>query len=141
MFKPRKLKKEKIGIRDPEIIECPSHRAFIRRHACAIEGKDGHICDGPIECAHARNGTDGGGAQKPSDFWCLPLCQAAHRIQHAKGETTFEAMFKISMKAVARIFAAQSPHKHRWLSIGRDPAKEGTDIAPRVYSTVERKVG
>lgn len=137
-IKPKK--KERMNLREPSVIECQGHRQWIRGRACALASLPGHQCSGPIECMHVRSGTDGGGAQKPSDFWCFPGCKfGCHLPQTVEGEPAFERLHKISMKALARQYAAQSPHKHKWLDLGRDPAKEGTDIAPRVYSTVERK--
>lgn len=141
MFRPniKPKAKERMGIREPTVIECQGHRQWIRGRGCAFTNMPGHICSGPIECMHVRGGTDGGGSQKPSDFWTFPGCKfGTHLEQTVDGEKAFELRHKISMKALARQYAAQSPHRHKWLDLGRDPAKEGTDITPRVYSTVER---
>lgn len=137
-IKPKK--KERLGLREPTVVECQSHRKWIRGRACAFENFPGHVCNGPIECAHARGGTDGGASQRPSDFWTFPACKfGTHLPQTVEGEAEFERQHGVSLKAICRPYAAASPHKHKWLSLGRDPAKEGTDIAPRVYSTVERR--
>jgi len=138
--KIRPKKKERLGLREPTVIECQSHRKWIRGRACALSSLPGHQCSGPIECAHVRSGTDGGAGQKPSDFWTIPFCKlGCHIPQTVEGERAFELQHKISMKALARQYAAQSPHRHKWLDLGRDPAREGTDIASRIYSTVEKK--
>ena len=83
----------------------PAHRAWIRGHCCSACGSDV-----AIECAHVRNGTDGGTGIKPSDIWCISLCAECHRKQHQWGEGTFERHHKINMKALAEAFAKASPH-------------------------------
>ena len=62
---------------------------------CAIDRL--HTCEGRIEAAHVRRGTDGAMGVKPSDNYALPLCEAAHRLQHKIGEESFEMLFGISM--------------------------------------------
>jgi len=89
--------------------ECPGHRAWVRRHHCCVAG----CLSRNIECAHVRRGTDGGTALKPSDRWCISLCRDHHVEQHAKGETAFEKIYSIDLKALACAFARQSPHWRR----------------------------
>ncbi len=43
----------------------------------------------PCEAAHVRIGTDGGTSLKPSDRYCVPLCNKHHREQHNTGEHIF----------------------------------------------------
>jgi hypothetical protein len=64
-----------------------------------------------IECAHVRNGTDGGTGIKPSDKWCISLCRDCHARQHQLGEPEFERRNKINMRALAEEFFRNSPHK------------------------------
>ena len=86
---------------------CPAHRAWIRRHHCSVPG-----CKRlPVECAHARSGTDGGIALKPSDRWCLSLCAFHHAEQHRIGEARFEARHGICLADIAALFAQRSPHR------------------------------
>lgn len=61
-----------------------------------------------IEAAHVRTGTDGGTGIKPSDWWCVPLCQIHHERQHKIGEPAFERATGIDLKAEARWLAARS---------------------------------
>ena len=84
----------------------PAHRAWVRGHACSACGSTAGI-----ECAHVRDGTDGGTGMKPSDRWTISLCAECHRKQHQLGEGTFERHHGINMKALAVEFTAKSPHK------------------------------
>ena len=86
----------------------PAHRKWVRGHACSACGSQT-----AIECAHVREGTDGGMGMKPSDRWTISLCAECHRKQHQWGEGTFERHHKINMKALAEAFAAKSPHKSK----------------------------
>lgn len=86
----------------------PAHRAWVRGHACSACGSTT-----AIECAHVRNGTDGGTGLKPSDAWCISLCKECHAEQHRIGEPAFEAKHGIKMKALAREFLTASPHRSK----------------------------
>lgn len=75
------------------------HLSFIRSLPCCVCGR------APCDAAHVRNGTDGAMGRKPSDRWCVPLCQAnilpkdgmwgggpgCHNEQHHYGEESFWA--------------------------------------------------
>lgn len=85
---------------------CPGHRAWIRKHHCSVPG-----CKRlPIECAHVRNGTDGGTGLKPSDKWTISLCAYHHREQHSIGEFAFEQRYDVDLTQLAEEFARRSPH-------------------------------
>lgn len=86
----------------------PAHRAWVRGHACAVCGTFT-----AIECAHVREGTDGGMGFKPSDRWCISLCRDHHAEQHQIGEGPFECKHGINMKALASEFFAKSPHRYK----------------------------
>lgn len=88
---------------------CPAHRAWVRRHHCSVPG----CARLPIECAHVRIGTDGGIALKPSDRFCISLCQSHHAEQHHIGEAAFEARHDIDLLAIAGEFARWSPHRRQ----------------------------
>lgn len=95
---------------------CPSHTKWVGDHACSIPGCSGR----PIEVAHVRNGTNGGMGVKPTDDWTISLCREHHGEQHRIGEASFEALHELDMKALARLFARQSPHKAKLMQLG-DP--------------------
>lgn len=84
----RRRQRERMGVREPDRIECKAHLQWIRGCLCLMLTSE---CSGPIEAAHIRNGTDGGMGQKPSDCYTVPLCRHHHAMQHAVGEKTFWA--------------------------------------------------
>jgi hypothetical protein len=86
----------------------PSHRNFVRSHACCVPGCDRR----PIEVAHVRRGSDGGTGRKPSDWNTISLCggvEGHHAEQHRIGEESFEQRHGIDMRRLADSFAAVSP--------------------------------
>ena len=91
----------------------PAHRTWVRGHACCACG-----ATAAIECAHVREGTDGGMGLKPSDRWTISLCRDCHTRQHQIGEGPFQAEHKINFKALAAEFLAKSPHRFK-LEAGR----------------------
>lgn len=100
---PRKSGKAEVGKRSP------AHRAWVRGHECSVPG----CGERPIECAHVRNGTDGGMGIKPSDKWCWSACRDHHAEQHRIGEPSFEKKYGVSLKALAAEFFAKSPHRYK----------------------------
>lgn len=79
--------------RQPRLVD-PGFLAFLRKKACCFCGRAA-----PSEAAHLRMGNlsigkrPTGMAEKPSDFWALPLCSWCHRegplSQHVIGEEKF----------------------------------------------------
>ena len=115
---PKRRKRPKMGLRERPQLRSEAHLQWVRGHECALTGKMGswrgqpaelHVCQGSVQAAHVRIGTDGGAGVKPSDNWTLPLCMGAHAQQHAIGEAAFEAMWGIDMKAIACEVAKNSP--------------------------------
>jgi hypothetical protein len=88
---------------------CAAHRAWVRKHRCSVPGR----LRMPIECAHARGGTDGGMGLKPSDKWAISLCQFHHLEQHRIGEQAFEAKYDLTLVHLAGEFARRSPYLRR----------------------------
>lgn len=100
----RRRPKVKSGIERAPKREWPKHRKWVRGHKCLVlpcGNRD-------IECAHVRAGTDGGTALKPSDWWCVPLCDFHHNLQHQIGEPLFERTYGLDLKAEARKLAERS---------------------------------
>jgi hypothetical protein len=104
---PNRLKQERRSTTTER--ECPGHRAWVRRHHCCVPA----CLDTSIECAHVRTGTDGGIGLKPSDHWTVSLCSAHHAEQHRIGERRFELRYGVDLLALAKLFAARSPHQRR----------------------------
>lgn len=88
---------------------CAAHRAWVRRHRCSVRG----CRNVPIECAHVRNGTDGGLGMKPSDQWTISLCHVHHVEQHKIGEAAFELRYDLNLIELAEEFARRSPYIQR----------------------------
>ncbi len=93
---------------------CPGHLAWVRKHECSVSQHGG--CDGAIEAAHVRRGTDAGIGLKPSDNWSVSLCHTHHAEQHRIGEPAFEAKYSINLKQLAAEFTKASPAWKRYLA-------------------------
>lgn len=83
-----------------------AHCNYVRSHACCA-------CQSEvaIEVAHVRIGSGAGMGQKPDDWATISLCRECHAQQHAMGETSFEKLNAIDMKALADEFARTSPKR------------------------------
>jgi hypothetical protein len=88
----------------------PGHRAWVRGHACCVPGCNQQ----PIECAHVRQGSDGGISLKPSDLSTISLCSSHHREQHDIGVISFELRYGLDLAALAAEFSRRSPHRNKW---------------------------
>jgi hypothetical protein len=93
---PKRYKREKMRVREPERRVYPTHRAHVRRHGCCVPG----CSDGPIEFAHAKSRGAGG-----HDAQGVSLCRAHHHEQHSIGIETFQQKYKINLFAIAAEFA------------------------------------
>jgi len=111
MKTPRRRKAPKLGVRDRPQVRCPQHLQWVRGHECAVANTN---CEGRIQAAHVRKGTDGCLQVKPSDYWAIPLCAFHHKLQHDRGESSFQQGHGIDMKSIAEHLAKRSPHRHRW---------------------------
>ena len=75
-----------VGLFKEPRIEIPGHLAFIRKLPCLISGQHG------VEAAHVRypcrafGKRQTGKAEKPHDFWVVPLSSHWHRKQHNHGD-------------------------------------------------------
>ena len=98
---PTLRKRPKMMVKEATVIRAPNYLAFVRRHNCTCVEVDPTGCEGEIEAAHVRRGTDGGVGMKPSDCYALPLCSSHHRDQHSIGEPSFEKRHRFSMRDVA----------------------------------------
>jgi hypothetical protein len=78
------------------------HLDFVRSLPCVICGDDTST-----EATHVRMSciADGkrstGMAEKPSDWWAVPLCGKHHREQHAMNERAFWKVFNVDPIRVA----------------------------------------
>lgn len=103
--KPRSPKASRGRVHEPDYL------AWLRRQRCAIAGRKGHVCEGPIQAAHIRTHKPGepptGLQRKPDDARCTSLCALAHRQQHETNEARW------------------------WASYGLDPFEVATDLHAR----------
>ena len=107
---PKRRRPPKSGIARAPRREYPAHRKHIRGFECGVGDSD---CEGGIECAHVRFGTDGGLSQKPSDIFTHPLCWGHHHYQHLVGELKFQSEYQTKfpkgLRATALEYARRSP--------------------------------
>jgi hypothetical protein len=106
---PTPWKKARSGIRPPAQLRSGKHLAWLRTQRCLCHSLRDHRCEGPVQAAHVRRNTDAGLSAKPSDCWTVPLCHAAHSLQHQIGEQPFERKFGFLLKRWAEHYAAKSP--------------------------------
>lgn len=78
------------------------------------------ICrnDTTVEAAHIRTGNldygkrETGFGEKPSDWWCLPLCRNCHTEQHRGNEVNFWTNYGINPWVLAlSLYAAKFDHE------------------------------
>jgi hypothetical protein len=75
------------------------YKAYVRSHPCAIKGRAGHRCEGPVESAHIRTA---GLGLKSSDYATIPLCVKAHEYtQHQIGWGEFMSRYDLNPWHVA----------------------------------------
>lgn len=102
MFMPSKRKRPKMQApKDDAPIRCAGFLQYVRGHNCCCVESDPTGCEGKIEAAHVRRGTNGGIGSKPGDNFSIPLCSAHHREQHSIGEQSFEKRHGFKMLQVA----------------------------------------
>lgn len=92
-------------------IRCPSHLKWVRGFECCVDGCQ----ERPIEAAHVRLGSHAGIGQKPDDTKAISLCSSHHAESHNIGEASFAVKYKLDLHLLADLFAAKSPHRHRWM--------------------------
>lgn len=107
----RRRTRPKMGTREQMQIRCPSHLKWVRGHVCASGTPN---CEGRIEAAHVRIGTNGGMSFKPGDNYAVPLCSFHHRCQHAQGEKTFWGQQHVDPIKLADELWTKSPHGIKW---------------------------
>ena len=103
---PTPWKKARSGIRPPAQLRSGKHLQWIRTQRCVVFTG---LCEGPVQAAHVRVGTDAGLSAKPSDNWTIPLCHRHHQMQHSIGERSFSTMFELELKRLALNYAKRSP--------------------------------
>lgn len=119
------------GQKRPRIRNEP-HLAFIRQLPCVICGARN------VEAAHIRMGSrihgkrETGLGERPTDFWCVPLCAWCHRLgpqsQHNMGEREYWAMHNIEPCGLAlSLFGCGGNSEVAEVIIQETRAKAGAD--------------
>ena len=105
----KRRKRERFGIR-PVKFRSEPFKQFVRGFPCILDGKPGHTCEGKIQFAHVRLGTDGGTGLKPSDYYGVPACFNAHILtEHQHGGPALQRQFGIDLKAEAERYWKEWP--------------------------------
>ena len=113
---PPRRERPRSGIqRAPERV-FPAHRAFVKRHSCAVPG----CSDGPIDFAHVKSRGAGGG-----DWFGVPLCRTHHQTQHSMGIETFQRKYGFDLYAMAAEFVRRTTDVKL-----REAVREGTIDVP-----------
>lgn len=87
--------------------ENSKHLAWVRSMSCCVGGAR---CGTKTHAHHVRAGTGGGTGMKPPDSAAVPLCAAHHSEGHTKGWVTFEAKYRVDLRAIADGLAATSSY-------------------------------
>jgi hypothetical protein len=119
-FMPRRRKRERFNSRPETHYRNPRYMQHARGFVCLAAGKNGHVCSGKNHAHHVRLGTDGAGSTKPSDWWCVPVCEAAHSEIHGinGGQATFDKKYGVDSKAYAERIWKASKHYREWINQG-----------------------
>lgn len=108
---PQRKKRQKMGVRQSDKVECPGHCRWVRtQFQCAISGKSDHECYGPTETHHVTTRGAGGG-----DDQVVPLCSRAHFLGHSMGWETFAAKYSVDLpKMAADLWKADTYHRQKY---------------------------
>jgi len=98
----------------PDHKSAPGFLQWLRGRPCSLERHPNHVCEGPVVAAHVDHGGDKGMGTKVSDKFCIPMCDAAHRLQHTVGWRTFETRFGFSALEYARQYWTRWPGRSKW---------------------------
>lgn len=102
MFRPKRRKPEKMGVRQRPQVRSEAFRQYVRGCVCIIAGRGGHVCSGKVQFCHVRGGTDGGLGVKPSDCFGVPICAEGHiPDQHQHGEVAFQRKYGVNLREAA----------------------------------------
>lgn len=104
MLPPRR-KPLRSGIERGPKREWSRHRKFLRAHRCVVPGC---MCE-PIEVSHIRTAANAGTGIKPADWFAVPKCHEHHAEYHRIGHDSFEAKYRVNLRALAVEFTQKSP--------------------------------
>ncbi len=109
MILPKRRERQRSGIQRAPARDFQRHHRWVRSLECVVPDCDCIQLGRPIECCHLRLGTDGGTSIKPSSWWTYPGCSHHHAESHRIGEASFQAKYKLDLRAICLALAKQSP--------------------------------
>lgn len=98
---PKRRARPRMMVRESTVIRAPRFLQYARGFQCVCSEIDPSGCEGKIQAAHIRCGTDGGIGMKPSDRYVFPACEAHHAEQHRIGEKSFAGKYKLVLLQIA----------------------------------------
>ena len=102
---PDRLKRPKMGLREPIQKIWPRHRRWVRSHGCCVPN-----CRSPsVDFAHLRSAANAGTGQRPHDIFGVSLCRTHHDEQHRIGADAFSDKYGIDLWGLAAEFGRKSP--------------------------------
>ena len=78
-------------------IRASAHLARVRACGCCVPG----CWREPVQAHHDRRDGRGGTGIKPSDIFCVPLCNLHHSQVHHKGVIWVEREYGLDLRAIA----------------------------------------
>jgi len=125
----------------------PGYLAWLRKRHCLTCGKPS-----PVDAAHIRMAcveigkSHTGMAEKPHDFWSVPLCRACHTTQHECGEFNFWKGVGIdpfieAIRLYNEYGGTGGKPKSRKPVKPRKPPEKRAKIKSRGFAKIKRKVG
>jgi hypothetical protein len=102
---PARLRRRKMGLREPIQKIWPRHRRWVRSHGCCVPE-----CRAlSVDFAHLRSAANAGTGQIPHDIFGVSLCRIHHDEQHRIGADAFNKKHGIDLWGIAAEFARRSP--------------------------------
>ena len=102
---PDRLKRPKMGLREPIQKIWPRHRRCVRSHRCYVP----NCRSSSVDFAHLRSAANAGTGQRPHDIFGVSLCRVHHDEQHRIGADSFNKKYGIDLRGIAAEFARRSP--------------------------------
>ena len=102
---PARLRRRKMGLREPIQKIWPRHRRWVRSHGCCVPN-----CRSlSVDFAHLRSAANAGTGQRPHDIFGVSLCRTHHDEQHRISADAFGDKYGIDLWALAAEFSRKSP--------------------------------
>lgn len=119
---PQRRKRPKMGVRQPDRVDCPNHLKFVRGFACVCAGHQRFKCEGRMEAHHQVTRGAGGG-----DEQVVPICAFHHALLDSPGwsQKRLEAECGVDFEKVAEGLWRVSPAGIRYRAAMEDNSNVG----------------